>query len=101
AEDFCGMNQTPSQSVAANTWSKKRNIGEGQSPNSGNPQPSITPQGIGTQNATPNMQSHSKPPSKPTQAPVVTTHVQEKNVPGKGQQKDSSFNIIEQMKKTN
>ncbi|KAH9327534.1 hypothetical protein KI387_007712, partial [Taxus chinensis] len=29
AEDFCGMNQTPSQSVAANTWSKKRNIGEG------------------------------------------------------------------------
>ncbi|KAH9324260.1 hypothetical protein KI387_004438, partial [Taxus chinensis] len=95
------MNQAISQSVAANTRSKKRNMGEVKSSKSGNPQPSITPQGIGTQNVTPNMQSYPKPPSKPTQAPVVMTHVQEKNVLGKGQKKDNSFKIIEQMKKKN
>ena len=30
AEDFCGMNQTTSQSVVANTRSERRNLGEEQ-----------------------------------------------------------------------
>ncbi|KAH9303857.1 hypothetical protein KI387_008261, partial [Taxus chinensis] len=46
AKDFCGMNQTISQSVTANTRSKKRNIGEGQSLAPIDLQPSITPQGV-------------------------------------------------------
>ncbi|KAH9296586.1 hypothetical protein KI387_040174, partial [Taxus chinensis] len=46
AKDFCGVNQTPSQSVAANTLSKKRNIGEGQSLGPSDSQPFITPQGV-------------------------------------------------------
>ncbi|KAH9304262.1 hypothetical protein KI387_008666, partial [Taxus chinensis] len=95
AEDFCGMNQFPSQSVATNTRSKKRSIGEGRPLNSGDPQSSITPQGPGVPSATPNIQNQSKPPPKPSQAPVVTAHVQERNVSGKGQQKDNTFNIIE------
>ncbi|KAH9296663.1 hypothetical protein KI387_044243 [Taxus chinensis] len=102
AEDFCGMNQTISQSVAANTRSKKRNIGQGHSLAPSDLQPSITPQGVGKQNTAPNMQGQPKPPSKPTQMSVVAAHAQERNVQAKGQQRDvsSAFNIIDQMKKT-
>ena len=96
------MNQTISQSVAANTRSKKRNIGEGQSLAPSDLQPSITPQGVGKKNTVPNTQGQPKPPSKPSQMPVVAAHAQERNVPPKGQQRDlsSPFSIIDQMKKT-
>ncbi|KAH9287466.1 hypothetical protein KI387_031583, partial [Taxus chinensis] len=51
----------------------------------------------------PNMQGQPKPPSKPTQMPVVASHAQERNVQAKGQKRDlsSPFSIIDQMKKTN
>ncbi|KAH9298486.1 hypothetical protein KI387_030168, partial [Taxus chinensis] len=42
AEDLCGINQSPSQSLAANTKSKKRDIEEGHSSNPSTSQPSIT-----------------------------------------------------------
>ncbi|KAH9309870.1 hypothetical protein KI387_037781, partial [Taxus chinensis] len=86
-EDFCGMNQTPYQSVVSNTHSKKRNIGEGHSLDPSDSQPSITPQGVSKQNAVSNMQGQPKPPSRPAQMPSVTGHVQEKNVLSKGQQR--------------
>ena len=54
AEDFCGMNQAVSQGVAANTRSKRRNLGEEQPLAPSNPQSSITPQIIGQQNSVPN-----------------------------------------------
>ncbi|KAH9318792.1 hypothetical protein KI387_020561, partial [Taxus chinensis] len=57
-----------------NTWSKKRNIGEGKSLALGDPQPSITPQSIGKQNAVPNVQGKPKPPSRPAQMPAVAAH---------------------------
>ncbi|KAH9288767.1 hypothetical protein KI387_032884, partial [Taxus chinensis] len=100
---FYGVNQAPSHSVAANTPSKKRNIGERQSSDSSDPQPSITPQGIGNQSAASNVQGQPKPPPRPAQVPIVTTQVQENNMQGKGKQRDNSspFNIIEQMKRTN
>ncbi|KAH9321405.1 hypothetical protein KI387_016044 [Taxus chinensis] len=99
-EDFCGVNQQPFQGVAANTRSKKRNIGEGQSCNPVVSQPTLTQQGVSRPNAAPNVQNQPK-------VPVVATHAHaqapEKFTPSKGHQKDNSspFNIIDQMKKTN
>ncbi|KAH9324673.1 hypothetical protein KI387_004851, partial [Taxus chinensis] len=63
-----------------NTRSKKRNIGEGQSLAPGDPQPSITPQSVGKQNAVPNVPGQPKLPSRPAQMPAVAAHVQEKGV---------------------
>ncbi|KAH9293192.1 hypothetical protein KI387_041604, partial [Taxus chinensis] len=102
-EDFCGMNQIPSQSVAANTRSKRRNLGEEQPLAPSSSRPSVTQQGVGEQNVVPNMQGAPKPAPKPTQMPFATSRVQGTNVQARGQQRDASspFNIIDQMKKTN
>ncbi|KAH9296929.1 hypothetical protein KI387_028611, partial [Taxus chinensis] len=61
-------------SVAANTWSKKRNIGEGNSLDPSDSQPSITPQGVGKKNVVPNVQGQPKPPPRPAQMLVVAAH---------------------------
>ncbi|KAH9294553.1 hypothetical protein KI387_040245, partial [Taxus chinensis] len=101
--DFCGMNQAVSQGVAANTRSKRRNLGEEQPLAPANPQPSTASQMIGKQNPVANAQGQSRTAPRPTQMPAVAAHIQGANVQIKGQQRDPSspFSIIDQMKKTN
>ncbi|KAH9309241.1 hypothetical protein KI387_037152, partial [Taxus chinensis] len=74
AEDFCGMNQAVSQGVAANTRSKRRNLGEEQPLAPANPQPSTAPQVIGKQNPVSNAQGQPRTASRPTQMPAVAAH---------------------------
>ncbi|KAH9293154.1 hypothetical protein KI387_041645, partial [Taxus chinensis] len=92
-----------SQGVAANTRSKRRNLGEEQPLAPTNPQPSMAPQMVGKQNPISNAQGQPRTAPRPTQIPVVAAHMQGVNVQAKGQQRDPSspFSIIDQMKKTN
>ncbi|KAH9327817.1 hypothetical protein KI387_043751 [Taxus chinensis] len=103
AEDFCGMNQAVSQGVAANTRSKRRNLGEEKPLAPANPQPSMAPQMIGKKSPASNAQGQPRTAPRPTQMPAVAAHIQGVNVQTKGQQRDPSspFSIIDQMKKTN
>ncbi|KAH9291982.1 hypothetical protein KI387_042826, partial [Taxus chinensis] len=74
AEDFCGMNQAVSQGVAANTRSKRRNLGEEQPLAPANPPPSTAPQMIGKQSPVSNTQGQPRTAPRPTQMPAVAAH---------------------------
>ncbi|KAH9296654.1 hypothetical protein KI387_044234 [Taxus chinensis] len=91
------MNQAVSQGVAANTRSKRRNLGEEQPSAPTNPQPSMAPEMVGKQNPIVNAQGQPRTAPRPTQIPVVAAHVQGVNMQTKGQQRDPSspFSIID------